>query len=367
MPRFAIWPITALATIALLYVAKPILAPIIFAVLLAQLLAPGVRRLERFMTPVLAALVAVLLIGALIFGLVALVSNQLASFEDILPKLQERLAQVFGELGHQIAKTIDLPTKAQENLVHKGLESSFSAGGAVAVTLSALSFTVSTLAEVALVGILAFLMLYYRNHFRRQLLTIAPILERTSAMGQSYVAGLGLVMALVGTADALGFFLVGAPFPVLFGLLGASAVLIPYVGIAVVAPLCVALTWVSTGSAAVAGGVALVYTIVHFLEGNVISPYVVGNKVNLNPLATILAVLVGGELWGPAGMCLFIPLVGMLKLVLDAWPAAEPYARMLGTISADERKQGLRRIFVGKIKGRVRGGAGVVSPPLSAP
>jgi predicted PurR-regulated permease PerM len=110
----------------------------------------------------------------------------------------------------------------------------------------------------------------------------------------------------------------------------------------------------ASAGAAVAGGVLVVFTVVHFLEGNVISPYIVGSKVNLNPLATILAVLVGGELWGPAGMALFIPLVGILKLVLEGSTAAEPYARLLGTISAADLRPRTRAPFLGRILGRVR-------------
>jgi predicted PurR-regulated permease PerM len=188
-------------------------------------------------------------------------------------------------------------------------------------------------------------MLLYRRHFRRQLKRLGErngrwgvlvALDRTAELSQSYVAGLGLVMVIVGAADTLGLLLVGAPFPAVFGLLGALSVLIPYVGISIVAPLCTVVVWLATGSSALAGSVLIVFAVVHFLEGNVISPFLVGGKVNLNPLATIGAVLLGGKLWGPAGMLLFIPLTGILRVTLDGIEGAEPLVRLLGPISSDD-------------------------------
>lgn len=358
-----LWPVALLATLAILYLAKPILVPLLFAILLAQLLAPVVKRLEHYVPTAIAAFIAIALVGVLFAGVLVLVSNQLSAFETSLPKLQERLTALYTDFSHYLGREFNITRIERDSMMHKGLENAVSApGSAVAVTLSAVTFTISTLAEIALVSILSYLMLYYRRHFGRQILALArrsgspavvSLVESTTQLGQSYVAGLGLVMAIVGTADTIGFFLVKAPFPILFGFLGACSVLIPYVGIAVVAPVCVILAWISGGSVAVAGGVLLVFVAVHFLEGNVVSPYVVGSKVNLNPLATILAVLCGGELWGPAGMCLFIPLVGILKLVLDAWPPAEPLARLLGVISAKDNAPRRRIPFVGRILGRV--------------
>jgi len=79
---------------------------------------------------------------------------------------------------------------------------------------------------------------------------------------------------------------------------------------------------------------------VQFLEGNFITPMVTGSKVSINPMAAIVALILGGELWGTAGMILSIPLVAVLKVVFDANRSLEPWGFLLGDISdMDESHQ----------------------------
>lgn len=346
---WALWPLSALATIFLLYFSRPVLVPLLLALLLTQLLTPLVRRLERTLPSAVSVFAAMSLVGALVASVFAMLSNQMALLQGSMPQLKARIGELMQLVSSQLAR-YGLPQKDRINIVNKGLENSLEASGEVAV--SALSTTFSTLFEAALVLILTFLMLIYRRHFHLQLHRLAArqhwtifsrVVEHVAAVGQRYVAGLGFVVALVGVLDTVGFMLLDAPFPLLFGLCGALAVMIPYVGIVVVAPICAALTWISTGSASAVGGVLAVFTVVHFVEGNLISPYFVGSRVNLNPLATIMAVLIGGKLWGSAGMFLFIPLIGILKLVLDAVPAAEPLSKILGSVDPDSIQPRVKR------------------------
>jgi predicted PurR-regulated permease PerM len=337
------WPVTILAMLLLLWIAKPVLVPILLAILLAQLLSPLVNRLERFLPGGLAVLVAMGLLAAVIWGAVALVGNQLSILQSTLPTISKRISHIAEATTLAFGRIIGLGRTGQTSLFERSIEGSLDGGGSAA--LSAITFTLSTVAEAALIVILTFLMLLYRRHFRRQLKRLGErngawgvvvALDRTAELSQSYVAGLGLVMLIVGFADTMGLLLVDAPFPAVFGLLGGLSVLVPYVGISIVAPLCAVVTWLTTGSGPHAGSVLAVFAVVHFLEGNVISPFLVGGKVNLNPLATIVAVLLGGKLWGPAGMVLFIPLTGILRVTLDGYDAAEPLVRLLGPISADD-------------------------------
>jgi predicted PurR-regulated permease PerM len=83
-----------------------------------------------------------------------------------------------------------------------------------------------------------------------------------------------------------------------------------------------------------------VYCVIHGLEGNVITPALVGHQVNLNPLASLIAVLLGGAIWGPAGMLLFIPIVGMMVLALEVSPEGIPLARLLGNVPRSKNKTG---------------------------
>ena len=77
-------------------------------------------------------------------------------------------------------------------------------------------------------------------------------------------------------------------------------------------------------------GVAGVFVFVQFLEGNFITPQIVGSKVSINGLVAIIALLLGSALWGLAGMALSLPTVAILKVVFDAVPELKPYAYVLG-------------------------------------
>jgi predicted PurR-regulated permease PerM len=89
-------------------------------------------------------------------------------------------------------------------------------------------------------------------------------------------------------------------------------------------------------------GVAGAFTVVQFLEGNFITPNIVGSKVSVNPLAAIIALILGGMLWGPAGMILSIPFTAILKVILDNIEPLEPFGFLLGEPPepADHNPQG---------------------------
>ena len=120
--------------------------------------------------------------------------------------------------------------------------------------------------------------------------------------------------------------------------------IIPYVGTLIggLLPLTVALltkdSWVYP--VAVMGIVGLS----QFLEGNFITPKVVGSSVSLNPLASILALVAGGMLWGIAGMILAIPLMGMIKVVCDTVPGLEPYGYLIGESSESTQSKSKQKV-----------------------
>jgi putative heme transporter len=77
-------------------------------------------------------------------------------------------------------------------------------------------------------------------------------------------------------------------------------------------------------------GVAGVFVFVQFLEGNFITPQIVGSKVSINGLVAIIALLLGSALWGLAGMALSLPTIAILKVIFDSIPDLKPFAYVLG-------------------------------------
>jgi predicted PurR-regulated permease PerM len=78
-------------------------------------------------------------------------------------------------------------------------------------------------------------------------------------------------------------------------------------------------------------GVIILFVMVQSLEGNVITPKIVGDKVSINPLAAMVALVIGGFVWGAIGMILSIPLTGVLKVILKSMKGGQAWADVLGT------------------------------------
>jgi predicted PurR-regulated permease PerM len=131
----------------------------------------------------------------------------------------------------------------------------------------------------------------------------------------------------------------------LLAVIAAVLNLIPYIGmiIATILPMIVAL---ATGEPVDALWVLALYLGVQFLDNNLIVPRVVASRVQINALASIVVVMVGGALWGIPGMFLAIPLTAMLKVIFDRVAALEPFGYVLG----DDQPRVGQSIFGKRIK-----------------
>jgi predicted PurR-regulated permease PerM len=140
-----------------------------------------------------------------------------------------------------------------------------------------------------------------------------------------------------------GFLILGVKYAILLGIFSALLKLIPYLGIVTACLLTILIT-VSTNSPATVTGALIVLLIVHIIDGNFLFPAIVGSKVKMNALATIVGVVIGNALWGIAGMFLAIPLLATLKVIFDSVEPFRPWAILLGD---DPRIPKIKR---GKIK-----------------
>jgi predicted PurR-regulated permease PerM len=130
------------------------------------------------------------------------------------------------------------------------------------------------------------------------------------------------VYLIVGALNSIGLLALGIRHAVLFGMLTAFMTIIPYVGIIISALLPVSVAWITKDSIWYPVGVVAVFAVVQYLEANVIFPKVVATQLKVSTWITLVAILAGGLLWGVSGMILFIPFVGILKVVMDRIPAA---------------------------------------------
>lgn len=318
-----------------------IVLPLFFAALLAVLLLPIVRRLEKWgWPPVLAIITALLVLVLAVAGLFMLFGSQLLELRTELPLLQKKLLVMFDEGQQWAHQRFGLDVMSKEELINTSVKSiKKSAGGYLGSTLST---TAGVLSVVTLVPIYVFCFLYYRDHMRQFMFRFVNPDKRTSVLHtldniqrvvQAYISGLLTVIVIVAVLNGIGLLVLGVKFAIFFAAFASVMAVIPYIGIMVGAAIPALVTLVETGSPARAAAVVGVFMVVQFLEGNFITPMVTGSKVSINPMAAIIALILGGQLWGTAGMILSIPLVAVLKVVFDANRSLEPWGFLLGDIS----------------------------------
>ena len=146
---------------------------------------------------------------------------------------------------------------------------------------------------------------------------LQDILHQTIHTYFNYIKGMILVYVIVGALNSIGLFALGVRNALAFGMICAIMTIIPYIGITVSALLPISVVWIETGNIWYPLGVIVVFAIVQYLEANIIFPTVVGVQLNVSTLAMLIAVILGGIIWGISGMILFIPFVAILKIISD--------------------------------------------------
>jgi predicted PurR-regulated permease PerM len=159
--------------------------------------------------------------------------------------------------------------------------------------------------------------------------TVAEVLANTKSLIQSYLVGLMIEMLIMATLNSTLLLIIGVDYAILFGIIGAIFNLIPYIGgiVAISLPMLMAFITDTPGKALmVLGG----YVVIQLIDNNFLVPKIVASKVKVNALVSIIVVLIGGALWGIAGMFLSIPLTAICKVIFDRVNSLKPIGFLIG-------------------------------------
>jgi predicted PurR-regulated permease PerM len=333
------WLGILLALLLLLHLGSTIAIPLFYSLLVALVLYPFVSRLERSGAPRWLAITAGLFLVAVLGGaLIMLLAYQFNSFIARLPEVARASAHdPIGFLGWLVRW---LETFAAEH--HDAWWSPMLAALPDRLTpllIPILKSLFGMAFNLFIIPVFTALILYHRGRWVRVLAEMAgpawghrmpALLQRTVYNYAQFITGMVQVYLLVGILNSVGFLLLGVPNAILFGMLTAVMTMIPYVGIIFSSLLPITLAYTSTGSIWMPIGVIVVLGVVQYLEANLIFPKIVGGKLGLNTLVSLLVIFAGGLLWGVAGMILFLPLVSILKLISEEVPSWRPLRLFLG-------------------------------------
>lgn len=320
-----------------LYVGQNVIVPFIYAVIFAILLNPVVNYLhKRGMARALAIFLTLLVSFLVAAGIIWFICSQISVFGETFPEFKQKFAQLFRQILSWISHHFGVSSRALNEYVDQakdqGLDNSTPLLGK---TLGAIG---GMLAIILLLPVYIFMVLFYKPlllEFIAQLFerdkhaAVAEVLQETKTLIQSYLVGLLIEMVLVAVLNSSALMILGIQYAVLLGIVGALLNLIPYVGglVAISLPMLVAL---ATKDPVYALYVLIAYILIQFIDNNIIVPRIVASKVKINALISILVVLIGGALWGVAGMFLSIPLTAILKVIFDRIQPLQPFGFLLG-------------------------------------
>lgn len=323
---------------AILYFGRDIFIPLSFAMLIGFVLYPVCVWLERKgmgkLTAIVLAMSFLMLLGILVLALLVF---QFLNFIEEWPGIQTKLTEVFNTLRETIT-TLGVSREEQNQMVTRFSDQS--GGNIVSLIKATLSASAFSLVMLVLIPVYAVLILYYRHYWMKILGRIFPS-ERTESLHEiitltvkayyNFIKGMALVYIVVGSLNSVGLLLLGVPHAILFGFIASILTFVPYVGIIVGSLLPMAMAWITYDSFWYPIGVVGIFAFVQYLEANVIFPVAVSNRLNVNTLVMLLAIFAGGILWGMAGMILFVPFVGIAKLIADHNPKWKTISMIIGT------------------------------------
>ncbi|AEV99586.1 AI-2E family transporter [Niastella koreensis] len=312
----------------LLYFGSTLFIPLCYGFLIAMVLYPVCKWLEQHRWPRSLAISAGLLIVFIIFGIIiSLLVIEINVLRKELPELLNKAKPSLLQLQHWITSAMGVSVVAQNEWWQQLLHNL--SGNTSTILQSIFTATAGGLFTLFLVPVYAALFLYNRETFVRFLTKLTGANHRQQLqiiLGETintyfhFIKGMILVYLIVGILNSIGLLALGIPHAILFGMLTAIMTIIPYVGIFISALLPISIAWITKDSIWYPLGVVAVFSFVQYLEANIIFPKVVATQLKISTWATLVAIVAGGILWGVSGMILFIPFIGILKIVTEHIP-----------------------------------------------
>lgn len=327
--------------LVLFYVANNILMPLIMAFFLSILLLPIYRFLRRIKLPeVIAITLAILAAALVVLAILTFISLQVAGLVKDFPQLQQNINHHWITLSDWVNRNLNLSADQQIKVLQEqgnkllNNAGTYMSGAAVSLT--------GVFVFVGLLPIYTFLILFYKNLLLRFIFlwfkkedhpNVESALRGTEVIIKNYLVGLLFQISYMTVLLGILLMILGIKHAFLIAIIFAVLNLIPYVGALIGNILGVLLTLTTSNELAPVIKVLLAIAAVQFLDNNILMPRIVGSKVKINSLVTVIGVIVGGALAGVSGMFLSLPIIAIFKVIFDHTDEFRHWGILLG----DER------------------------------
>lgn len=338
----------------ILYIAKAIIVPIVFSVIIAIVLHPIVNFFVRKKINRVISIIIILTFTFFIIATIcALIFLQINKLSDSWPIMVEKITETLNQAVKWTSGYFDINQQKINNwLATSKTDFINSSGISIGKTLLSVG---NSLVLIFLVPVYVFMILFYEPllvGFIRKLFSesnqtqVNEIFSQAKIVIQRYLVGLVIEIVIVAILNSLGLLVLGIDYAILLGIFGAFLNVIPYIGgiIGVGIFMIIALI---TKSPIYVVYVLVLYSFVQLVDNNFIVPKIVASKVKINALVSIVVVIIGNAIWGIPGMFLSIPLLAIVKLIFDHVESLKPWGFLLGDTMPHLLKI---KLFIKKVK-----------------
>jgi len=328
-----------IAVYLVFYYLATFLIPFTFGIFLAMLVVPLTNFLEdhkfnRVWSSLISTFSLFIILGVLSYLFII----QFSQFADQLPGIRADIEAGIENLQEQIAAATGVPLEEQKEIIERRTRSLWM------VIESQIAMFIGSILDFTLKFLLAFvyvfLLLLYRKKFTGFIIRIyssreerenaRDAINKISRVVYQYLLGRAQVMLALAVMYYVTFIIFGLPFALLFTLFGALITIIPYIGPLISGLLPVIFALIFFDSVSVKLTFIVILIIIHLVESYIFEPFFVGKEVKLNALAVVIAIILGGIIWGVAGMILFVPLTATIKIVSNHSEKLKPLGALLG-------------------------------------
>lgn len=317
---------------------KNLLAPIAIAALLAMLLTPIMEKLMSWKVPrVLAAILSLMIIVLFIAGVFSLVSVQVYSFIDNFDELKSSADQRIDDLMNYLQSKSNFSRQEIETAADDGVNEMLTtvknkAGGIFSATTQGMT-------NFFLSFIYTLLFLLYHKRIKRAFVKFAAkdkqdeaeeTLDKISKVAPQYLFGKLMLITFLAITYSVGLSLIGVKYGALLGIIAAFLSIIPYIGNLTGGLMPMVMVLITTQETWPILAIMGLFAGAQFIESYFLEPLIVGGKVSINPMASIIGVVVAGGIWGIPGMIIAIPYMGIIKILCDQVDRLEPVSILIG-------------------------------------
>lgn len=329
-----------------LYYAKVFLMPLTIGGILATLFLPFCHWMENKKLPKgLAVSICFITLVLIISIFVFLLGWKVAELTNDISLIKQKAIESFTQTQEYIFTHLGISVNEQLEIL-KSEQPSYS--NIMKMVAGSITHIFATL---VLVLVYFLFLLYYRSHLKNFLLKLSvpsqraemeQIIQSATKVSQQYLLGLSKMIFCLWILYGIGFSLIGVENALFFAVLCGILEIVPFVGNITGTTLTVLVSALHGAEFSMLIGIVIIYGIVQFIQGWVLEPLILGPQVKINPLFTILSLVLGELLWGISGIILAIPFIAILKIICDHIEPLKPYGFLIGEIETGNK----RNLFV---------------------